>query len=210
MRFARQVAWLLLAVGADQLPRACCTAGFGKPPLGFNNCNVRTALGLTNWSCCTGNQRLFEATAAALKSTGLQRLGYKYINTDDGWMNHDRSHGVGNGTQVPQSEPWRFPDWQGMIDKLHADGFFFGLYTAMGNQSCCKRATSCGNEVIDANQYAKWGVDYVKDDSCSACPGSAASNLQKMQDALDATGRKVLLSGEGGPDPQECSATGHW
>ena len=103
-------------------------------------------------------------------------------------------------------------------------------------------------------------MDYVKDDACSACPGSAAQKLQKMQascplgwllflcarrvdvcrlvlqavledaptnldvrealedqmsscllrwqDALDATGRKVLLSGEGGPSPSECSATG--
>ena len=74
-------------------------------------------------------------------------------------MNHDRSHGVGKGTQVPQSASWRFPDWQGMIDRLHAEGFLFGLYTAMGNQSCCKRATSCQNEVVDAQQYARWGID---------------------------------------------------
>ena len=123
-------------------------------------------------------------------------------------MNHDRSHGVGVGTQVPQSAPWRFPDWQGMIDTLHSEGFYFGLYTAMGNQSCCKRATSCGNEEVDAAQYAKWKVDFVKDDSCSACPGSSASNLKKMQNALDATGRKVMLSGEGGPPPEVCSLTG--
>eukprot|EP01052_Picozoa_sp_SAG31_P028660 SAG31_NODE_2785_length_5092_cov_4.652914_5_plen_170_part_00 len=139
---AREFSLVLAAVVASHLPSGKSTAGFGKPPLGFNNCNVRTALGLSNWSCCSGNQRLFEATAAALKSTGLQRLGYVYINTDDGWMNHDRSHGVGKGTQVPQSELWRFPEWQGMIDKLHADGFRFGLYTAMGNQSCCKVSTN--------------------------------------------------------------------
>ena len=48
----------------------------------------------------------------------------------------------------------------------------------------------------------------MKDDTCSACPGGAAHNLKKMQDALDATGREVLLSGEGGPDPAACSASG--
>ena len=42
-------------------------------------------------------------------------------------MDGNRSEGGRNGTQVPQSEPWRFPDWQGMIDKLHAEGFKFGL-----------------------------------------------------------------------------------
>lgn len=129
------------------------------PCRGFNNCNVRVALGLSNWTCCSGNQRLFEATATALKSKGLLRLGYRYINTDDGWMNRNRSRGGTVGTQVPQAEPWRFPDWQGMINRLHSDGFYFGLYTAMGHYSCCKRATSCGNEAVDAQQYARWGVD---------------------------------------------------
>ena len=81
----------------------------------------------------------------------------------------------------------------------------------MGTHSCCHRATSCQRETVDAEQYAKWGIDYVKDDSCSACPtkGGAAAMLARMQDALDATGRKVLLSGEGGPPPDVCSRTGH-
>eukprot|EP01052_Picozoa_sp_SAG31_P025004 SAG31_NODE_2165_length_6281_cov_2.028308_4_plen_151_part_00 len=86
----------------------------------------------------------------------------------------------------------------------------------------------------------RWRVDYVKEDSCSGCPGArgALEALKIMQDALDATGgareirsrsallvfhqgllaspvlllhtpgRSILLSGEGGPDPAVCSATG--
>ena len=51
---------------------------------------------------------------------------------------------------------------------------------------------------------------YVKDDACSSCPGGgdSAQLLKRMQDALDATGRKILLSGEGGPPPDVCSRTG--
>ena len=105
------------------------TAGFGKPAMGFNNCNVKVALGLSNWTCCSGNQRLFEATAGALTATGLQRLGYVYVNTDDGWMDVNRSR---NGTQVVQNQSWRFPDWQGMIDRLHAAGFKFGCTPRWG------------------------------------------------------------------------------
>lgn len=80
LRCAATIALLAL------LPRhAGCTAGLAaSPPMGFNNCNVRVALGLSNWTCCSGNQALFEATAAALKSKGLLSLGYSYINTDDG------------------------------------------------------------------------------------------------------------------------------
>ena len=64
---------------------------------------------------------------------------------------------------------------------------------------------------MDAEQWKRWGVDYVKDDGCSGCPGArggALAALTKMQNALDATGRVFLLSGEGGPDPAICSATG--
>eukprot|EP01052_Picozoa_sp_SAG31_P025003 SAG31_NODE_2165_length_6281_cov_2.028308_3_plen_136_part_00 len=118
------------------LPPACdATAGFGKPAMGFNNCNVRVALGLSNWTCCSGNQQLFEATADALRTTGLQRLGYIYLNTDDGWMDVNRSLGGRDGVQVVQNQSWRFPDWQGMIDRLHDSRFKFGLYTAMVPQS---------------------------------------------------------------------------
>ena len=204
----------LRAAAALFLPAAYdATAGFGKPAMGFNNCNVQIALGLSNWTCCSGNQRLFEATAGALKATGLQQLGYVYVNTDDGWMDVDRSLGGRDGAQVVQNQSWRFPDWQGMIDRLHDAGFKFGLYTAMGTRSCCGRATSCHRETVDAEQYNIWGVDYVKDDSCSSCPGAprhgaVLAALNKMQGALDATGRSILFSGEGGPDPAICSATG--
>ena len=34
----------------------------------------------------------------------------------------------------------------------------FGLYTAMGKQTCGKFAASCGHEALDAKTYAVWGV----------------------------------------------------
>ena len=75
----------LLTAAALLLQLNACLSTVGlaaSPPMGFNNCNVRVALGLDNWTCCSGNQRLFEATAAALKANGLRQLGYRYINTD--------------------------------------------------------------------------------------------------------------------------------
>eukprot|EP01052_Picozoa_sp_SAG31_P028659 SAG31_NODE_2785_length_5092_cov_4.652914_4_plen_106_part_00 len=72
------------------------------------------------------------------------------------------------------------------------------------------RGTSERFTELTQQVLAHFGGLLLQDDSCSACPGNAASNLKKMQDALDASGRKVLLSGEGGPDPKECSITGQW
>lgn len=42
----------------------------------------------------------------------------------------------------------------------------WGRYTAKGPHTCQKRAASCLHEAQDAKQWAEWGIDYVKDDSC--------------------------------------------
>ena len=44
----------------------------------------------------------------------------------------------------------------------------FGIYTDRGNTTCAGRPGSGGYEVLDAQTYASWGVDFVKEDSCNA------------------------------------------
>ena len=36
-------------------------------------------------------------------------------------------------------------------------------------------AGSCDHEALDAQQYSNWTVDYVKDDGCGGCHGTARS-----------------------------------
>jgi alpha-galactosidase len=65
--------------------------------------------------------------------------------------------------------------------------------------TCAKRPGSIGHEYQDALQYAKWGVDYLKEDWCSTLPGqNAESSYTLMRDALaDAakkTGHPILFS----------------
>ena len=100
------------------------------PPMGFNNCNVNAPEG-----CCSADQDFFLAQAQDMKRMGLLDLGYQYINTDDGWMGHDRARPWPNGTggdgpQLPRTG--KFPDFPGMIERLHEQGFKFGLYTSTG------------------------------------------------------------------------------
>jgi len=42
----------------------------------------------------------------------------------------------------------------------------FGLYSDAGTETCAGRPGSLGYEEIDAQTYAKWGVDYLKYDNC--------------------------------------------
>ena len=47
---------------------------------------------------------------------------------------------------------------------LRMQGLKFGMYTDRGNQTCAGRAGSGGHEVLDADTFASWGVDYLKED----------------------------------------------
>ena len=73
-----------------------------------------------------------------------------------------------NGSQV--ANPQKFPNgFQNVTAYLHGLGLKSGLYTAKGPHTCAGFAASCQHEVQDAAQWASWGIDYVKDDSCSNC-----------------------------------------
>ncbi len=53
----------------------------------------------------------------------------------------------------------------------------------------------------DAANWAAWGIDYVKDDSCSECPNrSDNDDYHVMWQAIQASGRPMVLTVEGNPD----------
>jgi hypothetical protein len=68
--------------------------------------------------------------------------------------------------------------------------------TDRGTATCVGRPGSQGYESIDAKTYAEWGVDLVKEDSCSAPTDHNASFAQYglMRDALNATGRPIYFA----------------
>ena len=118
---------------------------------------------------------------------------------DDCWMlpAANRTQG-GAGPQVPN--PAKFPrGLQAVIDHVHGTGLKFGLYTARSHATCAGFAASCMHEAVDAAQYAAWGVDYLKDDSCGGCRAPLA-DYAAMQQAIDATKREIVLSIEGYED----------
>ncbi|WP_240621545.1 hypothetical protein [Caulobacter zeae] len=87
------------------------------PPMGWNAWNAfRTE----------GDEAKVMGSAQALRDTGLARLGYRYVNLDDGW--------------------WLFPSvasrdggeasFKPFVDRLHAMGFKAGIYTDVGRNVC--------------------------------------------------------------------------
>jgi len=163
----------------------CVNNGLGlTPPMGYNS--------WYDTQCSSQmNENLILETAQIMVSTGLDGLGYKYVNLDDCWAGGRYS----NGTVY--SDQTTFPSGiQALATKIHNLGLKFGLYTDRGTNTCAGRPGSLNYESIDAKTYAAWGVDYVKEDSCNApnTPEAAFPEYGTMRDALNATGRPIYFS----------------
>ena len=79
-----------------------------------------------------------------------------------------------------------------------------GLYTTRANRSCAGFAGSCQHEVVDVNEWAAWGVDYIKDDSCGSCDRPVEEDYRVMQAAIRQSKRSdMILTIEGGPNITE-------
>jgi len=79
---------------------------------------------------------------------------------------------------------------------MHSKNWKFGIYTDRGTKTCAGRPGSLGYEAIDAQTYASWGVDYLKEDSCFASQDhdTAFKEYGLMRDALNNTGRRIYFS----------------
>eukprot|EP00118_Oscarella_pearsei_P013901 m.115340 g.115340 ORF g.115340 m.115340 type:complete len:441 (+) comp37543_c0_seq1:97-1419(+) len=130
-----------------------------------------------------------------MKQNGYQELGYKYINFDDCIVMNRTAEGI----LVP--DPQAFP--HGVLNtsnSVHAMGFKFGWYSDRGEYTCScweggpKRPGSQGHEKTDAETYATWGVDYLKEDSCYAGSQDPIKAYSTMRDALNATKRPIYFN----------------
>ena len=133
---------LLQSVSAEGVGASRPTAN--TPPMGWNS-----------WATfgCSVNETILTDAADHMHALGLDAAGYVYVNTDDCWMTADRDPAT--KAQIPT--PSKFPGgFKNMIDRIHGLPMKFGLYTAMGMETCSKYAASCDHEAIDARQYAEW------------------------------------------------------
>ncbi|KAF4585242.1 hypothetical protein EYR40_002079 [Pleurotus pulmonarius] len=124
------------------------------------------ALGWNSWNAyrCDINEAKIIAAASQLISLGLKDAGYEYVNIDDCWAEMQRDP----LTQrlVPDSK--KFPNGiKNVADKIHAMGLKFGIYSDAGSATCERYPGSLGYELIDAETFSGWGVDYLKYDNCN-------------------------------------------
>eukprot|EP00729_Bicosta_minor_P005645 gene5645-2617_t len=104
------------------------------------------------------NETTFVQTMEALVSTGLDKLGYVYLNADDCWIAENRTadgkltHDL---SRFPHGMPW-------LIDQAHTRKLKLGLYAAASLETCRQYPGSQGYEAVDAATFAAWGADFAK------------------------------------------------
>ena len=88
-----------------------------------------------------------------------------------------------------------FPEgMKALGDYVHSLGLFFGIYTSAGRLTCALRAGSLNYEVVDAQDFADWGVDYLKYDNCNNDGVPDKKRYTDMAVALNKTGRPIFYS----------------
>jgi alpha-galactosidase len=155
------------------------------PPLGWNS-----------WNCFAGavDDGKIRAAADAMVRSGLINHGWTYINIDDCWEGKRDANGF------IQSNA-KFPDMKALADYVHSKGLKMGIYSSPGPKTCAGFEASWQHEEKDAEQYAKWGIDYLKYDWCSyggIAKDNSVPELQKpykvMEAALGKQDRDILFS----------------
>jgi alpha-galactosidase len=149
------------------------------PPMGWNSWNAFYS---------DIDEEKVMASARVLVDSGLTRLGYRYVNIDDGWWLKRR---LADGRMVIRTE--KFPSarvegdttsFRPLTDRLHAMGLKAGIYSDIGRNSCGQIFTPnfanqpegtieerevglYGNVDKDIRLYFdEWGFDLIKVDGC--------------------------------------------
>jgi alpha-galactosidase len=172
-----------------------------KPYLGWSTFSEQTIVP----SSTVMNEQNILAQSDAMRSSGLEAHGFRYINLDAGWSGNNDQYGrtLWNTTA--------FPHFLDMIQHIHANGQKIGIYLLPGigtsivsanlpifgtqyhAQDIVAMPLTIGNgfgygykidftkpgaqEYVNSiiNLYASWGIDFIKLDSVT--PGSYNDNL---------------------------------
>lgn len=97
-------------------------------------------------------------------------------------------------TKQLRADSVRFPNgMKALGDYIHGKGLGFAIYTAESTETCGGYPASLGNEMLDAQTFASWGVDYLKVDGCGN-NADYPTGYAAMGAALEASGRPIVYS----------------
>lgn len=158
-----------------------------------NNVLSHPPMGMNSWTAVYENvdEKFLLQSGQFFVSSGMLQVGYTIVCSDDGWTSGQRDQ-LGR----LQADPSKFPSGiQKLSESLHAMGLKLGIYGASSSVVCSGRPGSLFHERIDAQTYASWGIDYIKQDNCGEY-GYGNAKFQVFADAVNATGAAMIVSTE--------------
>ncbi|KAE9370242.1 glycoside hydrolase family 27 protein [Stipitochalara longipes BDJ] len=128
------------------------------------------ALGWNSWNAfrCDVNEDKIMIAANEMVNLGLKDAGYEYVNIDDCWS-VKAGRDASTNRLIP--DPNTFPSGiKSLAEQIHALGLKIGIYSDDGTTTCGGYPASLGYELIDAETFAAWNIDYLKYDDCNVPP----------------------------------------
>jgi hypothetical protein len=168
----------------------------GGAVLALDNGAARTpSMGWNSWNTFKGkvSADIMRQTADLFVSLGLRDAGYVFVNTDDEWLDKDRTS---EGRLSPKSSFGGEAGIRNLSSYIHSKGMKFGIYLAAATTTCAGGAGGLYHEANDAQTFAEWQVDYLKYDNCGEIDLQSYAKFQTMRDSLNATGRLIEYSFE--------------
>jgi len=163
----------------------------------FNNVGKTPAMGWTAYDkfvCSKMDEDEIKKQVGLVKSLGLDKSGYQYVNLDSCWMYDKRFQGelVGDVDRFPSGI-------EAMSKYVHDADLKFGLHLSSGGLTCNKKPGSQNWESSDARRIAEFEVDYIRYDVCYAnkTPFPAETDqvrFERMQDALKSVERPIYYA----------------
>lgn len=150
-------------------------------------------MGWMTWDIfgCNYTETILKQIADAMVSSGMRDAGYKYLIIDDCWT------GTRDANGLIQPDATKFPSgMKSLADYVHSKGLKLGIYSDAAASTCGGYIGSYGNEQKDANQFASWGIDFVKYDYCGA-PSTvtdATNRYSAMRTAMNNTNRSMIFN----------------
>ena len=201
-------ATLLASAGplAAQAPRPDPLAPTGRWSLPERTQGRTPPMGWSSWNAFRTEVDEDKVIGAAQKlvDTGLAKLGYVYVNVDDGWWlkRRQRDGRLEIRTKIFPSAAVRGRDssFRPFTDRIHAMGLKAGIYTDVGRNACSqaydlhspnlpegsraeREVGLFGHVDQDIGLYFKeWGFDYVKVDACGINVYAPDSAIVKEHD----------------------------
>jgi hypothetical protein len=138
------------------------------------------------------NETLYYNIVDQLVKTGLREAGYTHIGvTCNGWIRDPSTHRLTLPTTGSRAWPRGF---KALVDYAHKNGLKLSAYTDTGKINCCGEPGSFGNEELDVQTFADYGVDHVAVDNCRNGFGGTQSVLEykRFYDALVKVGHPMV------------------